>query len=201
MWPSGAPTKLTVGPASTPIRSYRTRKELLSRNADRTQVEASRASPSAGKCPQFRASHPASLRLAQSIRSPVTHVMGSKGGLITTEARKSTPISTMQGVRISTLAIEARGEASPPEKGLRAIVYVGVLDAKSRLHSLSVVAYGPTPPLWQSLQFTAVISPRSTGCLKSRPGNEEMFTAFSCCSRMVWQMLQSLRITLPSGLT
>ena len=28
-----------------------------------------------------------------------------------------------------------------------------------------LLLYGPTPPLWQSEQFTAVRSPMSTGCL------------------------------------
>jgi len=27
------------------------------------------------------------------------------------------------------------------------------------------LVYGPTPPLWQSEQLTAVMSPKSTGCL------------------------------------
>ena len=62
-------------------------------------------------------------------------------------------------------------------------------------------AYGLTPPVWQSLQFTAVISPRSTGCLKATPGSDARLTVFPCSCRMVWQSSQSLRITLPSGLT
>ncbi len=64
-----------------------------------------------------------------------------------------------------------------------------------------VEAYGLTPPVWQSLQLTAVMSPRSTGCLKVTPGRAAMFTVFCCSSRMVWQSSQSLRMTLPSGLT
>src|ERR1035438_8525300 len=40
--------------------------------------------------------------------------------------------------------------------------------------------YGPTPPLWQSEQFTAVKSPRSTGCLKIWAGNAAICVPLSC---------------------
>ena len=62
--------------------------------------------------------------------------------------------------------------------------------------------YGPTPPVWQSAQFTAVMSPRSTGWVNFAP----VVVAISClplsvCASIVWQTLQSLLMTLPSALT
>ena len=61
--------------------------------------------------------------------------------------------------------------------------------------------YGPTPPLWQSEQLTALKSPMSTGCLKGWAGNAAICVPLSCCSITVWQELQSLLMTLPSLLT
>src|SRR5271157_3299584 len=61
--------------------------------------------------------------------------------------------------------------------------------------------YGPTPPLWQSEQFTAVKSPMSTGCLKGWVVSAATWVLLSCCSITVWHELQSLLITLPSLLT
>lgn len=61
--------------------------------------------------------------------------------------------------------------------------------------------YGPVPPVWQSLQFTAVRSPRSIGCLKGMPSAVTGGASPSCWLRTVWQVSQSLCITMPSGLT
>src|SRR5271157_235650 len=61
--------------------------------------------------------------------------------------------------------------------------------------------YGPTPPLWQSEQFTAVMSPKSTGCLNGWVARAATWVPLSCCSITVWHELQSLLITLPSLLT
>ena len=41
---------------------------------------------------------------------------------------------------------------------------VGSIPTRSTNKISLVMRYGPVPPLWQSLQFTWVRSPRSTGC-------------------------------------
>ena len=61
--------------------------------------------------------------------------------------------------------------------------------------------YGPTPPLWQSEQLTAVMSPRSTGCLNATEAMGARCAPPSSWSSTVWHELQSLLMALPSLLT
>src|SRR5665811_1293770 len=63
------------------------------------------------------------------------------------------------------------------------------------------LCYGPTPPLWQSLQLTAVRSPISTGCLNDCSCICARCDAPSSWSSSVWHELQFLLMTLPSLLT
>src|ERR1019366_1319225 len=59
--------------------------------------------------------------------------------------------------------------------------------------------YGPTPPLWQSEQLTALRSPSSIGCLKVMAVlTTEAGSWPSSSERTVWQELHSLVMTLPS---
>src|ERR1017187_1224835 len=102
--------------------------------------------------------------------------------------------------RIVGMSSKCCGEISPQKS---ASVYECVRPCRPPALDLSASfllygSYGPTPPLWQSEQFTAVRSPRSTGCLKIWAGNAATCVPLSCCSSTVWQELQSLLMTLPS---
>src|SRR5690242_18206266 len=51
--------------------------------------------------------------------------------------------------------------------------------------------YGPTPPVWQSAQFTCVRSPMSTGCWKPVGATTAAVAVPSDWDIMLWHWLQS----------
>src|SRR5512140_2928634 len=53
-------------------------------------------------------------------------------------------------------------------------------------------------PVWQSLQLTARMSPRSTGCWNSFLGTSNMTLPACCSPNTSWQMWQSLGMVFPA---
>ena len=73
-------------------------------------------------------------------------------------------------------------------------------DADHAGKCLNSKAYWPAEA-WQSLQFTAVMSPRSTGCWNGTPATEAMVCPLSVWLSTTWQDWQSLLIVFPSALS